>query len=243
VQAHRTASQVFVPDMAATLSTPARYTAQELGAVSGLVQPVGRPDSPCGVLGVAWERRIGSLPPRIASVMELLADEAAIALGRAALMRDLETAALTDPLTGLPNLRAWDDALARELATASRDGRPVCVAVADLDGFKGFNDTHGHLAGDRLLRAAVAAWQQSLRAGDVLARLGGDEFAILLPTCRTDGAVALAERLRRSTPGDRTCSVGIAEWDGSERAHELVARADTALYEAKARGRDRVVAL
>jgi diguanylate cyclase (GGDEF)-like protein len=206
------------------------------------VQPIVRGDDVLGVLGVGWKHRVHVFPERLAGLLELLADEAAIALGRAALVSDLEAAARTDPLTGLPNLRAWEESLSRELAAAARDGRPVCVAVADIDGFKGYNDAHGHLAGDRLLRSAVACWQTSLRTADVLARLGGDEFGALLPSCQLDGAVALAERLRLATPGDRTCSVGVAQWDATEEPHELVARADAALYEAKNLGRDRVVA-
>jgi len=242
IDAHRSGSAVFVPDVGANGSVVVRETVRALGTVSGLVQPVSRAGASLGVLGVAWSRNVGELPERTASVMRLLADEAAIALGRAALVSDLEEAARTDPLTGLPNLRAWDEALSRELASSMRDGRSVCVAIADVDGFKSYNDAHGHLAGDRLLRSAAAAWQESLRAGDVLARCGGDEFAALLPNCRLDGGAILAERLRQATPNGRTCSVGVAQFDGTEEPHELVARADAALYEAKAAGRDRVVA-
>lgn len=241
VSAYRTGTAAFLPDIAASLPA-ARSHAGTVGAVSGYVQPMTRGERCLGVLGVAWTHRVAVLPPRLAALLGLLADEAAIALGRADLVSDLEAAARTDTLTGLPNLRAWEEGLSREIATAERDGRPVCVAVADLDGFKGFNDAHGHLAGDRLLREAVAAWQRSLRAGDVLARIGGDEFGLLLPACELDGAVVLADRLRRATPSGRTCSVGVAAWDRSEISSELVARADAALYEAKAQGRDRVVA-
>jgi diguanylate cyclase (GGDEF)-like protein len=125
---------------------------------------------------------------------------------------------------------------------ATRDGRPVCVALVDLDDFKGFNDSNGHQAGDRLLRQVAGAWQNQLRASDILARIGGDEFGILLPGCPLDMAATIVRRLRDSVPAAR-CSIGVAEWDHREPVERLVARVDAALYEAKAAGRDRVVIL
>jgi diguanylate cyclase (GGDEF)-like protein len=161
---------------------------------------------------------------------------------RHALLRRLETLALTDQLTGLPNRRAWEDTLARELARAARDGLPVCVAVLDLDGFKRYNDELGHLAGDGLLSQAAEAWRAELRGGDVLARYGGDEFAALIPGRALDTAVVVVERLRRAAPGGCTCSAGVAMWDGAESATDLFGRADTALYVAKHSGRNQLAA-
>jgi GGDEF domain-containing protein len=128
------------------------------------------------------------------------------------LYREVERLARTDGLTGVANRRGWDDELPRELARATRSGRPLCIALLDLDHFKAYNDRHGHQAGDRLLKAAAAAWQARLRRSDLLARYGGEEFAVLLPDC------------------------------GLEDAGQLVDRADRALYAAKAGGRDRCVA-
>lgn len=147
-----------------------------------------------------------------------------------------------DPLTGLANRRAWDEQLPRELARSRRTGRPVSLVLADLDGFKALNDTHGHQAGDRLLREVAAAWRRCLREVDVIARLGGDEFGFILPDCPRDGAMLVAERLRMAVPDSVGCSFGVAAWDGYESAAELTERADHALYEAKRGGRDRVVA-
>ncbi|MCW2622726.1 MAG: diguanylate cyclase, partial [Frankiales bacterium] len=147
--------------------------------------------------------------------------------------------ALTDPLTGLPNRRAWDDALARELALARQQGRPLTVALLDLDRFKAFNDSQGHPAGDALLVGATRLWRDRLRTGDLLARLGGEEFGVLLYNCSlADGAV-LVERLLGDLPSDQTCSAGLAEL-GDETARELLTRADQALYRAKAGGRARL---
>jgi hypothetical protein len=109
--------------------------------------------------------------------------------------------------------------------------------MLDLDLFKRFNDTHGHLAGDRLLRSAVAAWSECLRPTDVLARYGGEEFLVLLPACGAGEAFEIVEHLRAATPEGKTCSAGIGVWDGS--ADSFLGRADTQLYLAKSRGRDR----
>jgi diguanylate cyclase (GGDEF)-like protein/PAS domain S-box-containing protein len=160
---------------------------------------------------------------------------------RSELVAKLERLAMTDELTGLANRRAWRDGLARERARARRHHQPLCVAMLDLDRFKRFNDAHGHQAGDRLLREVTRTWHSQLRATDILARYGGEEFALLLPTWPVQTAEMVLERLRVATPAGQTCSAGLAVFNGSETADALVARADGALYEAKARGRDRTV--
>lgn len=151
----------------------------------------------------------------------------------------LERLALTDPLTALPNRRAWDTELQRQLRRAGREHAPLAVALLDLDHFKRFNDSQGHAAGDRLLVDAAGAWAAELRPGDLLVRIGGEEFAVLLPDCGRAGAQAVLDRLRAATPRAVTCSAGLAVWDGHEAAADLLARADRALYEAKEAGRDR----
>jgi diguanylate cyclase (GGDEF)-like protein len=148
----------------------------------------------------------------------------------------------TDTLTGLPNLRAWNASLRRGLRIAGRTGRPICLAALDVDDFKAINDREGHAGGDRLLTGATSAWLHVLRADDVLARVGGDEFAILLADCDAEHATALLDRLRLATTVTVSCSVGVAQWDGSESASSLLHRADGALYDAKHAGRDRTVA-
>ena len=212
------------------------------GAASCLFQPVLRDGSPVAILAVVWDQRLETLTEELAQTMELLATEASIAIERAEFLSRLERVARTDDLTGLPNHRAWEEELPREVARASREDSPLCVAILDLDHFKDYNDRHGHQAGDLLLKEIAASWQQRLRSTDVLARYGGEEFALALPGCLAVEAENLLERLRDAMPHGETCSAGLAWWDGEEAAQALFGRADTALYVAKARGRDRVVA-
>jgi diguanylate cyclase (GGDEF)-like protein len=148
--------------------------------------------------------------------------------------------ARTDDLTGLPNRRAWEEQLPRELGRAAREEAPVCVAMLDLDHFKDYNDDSGHQAGDRLLKQSASAWTTQLRTTDMLARYGGEEFALVLPGCTLSDGQLLVERLRAAMPDGQTVSAGIAQWDGKETPELLVGRADRALYAAKKGGRDRL---
>jgi diguanylate cyclase (GGDEF)-like protein len=111
--------------------------------------------------------------------------------------------------------------------------------MIDLYHFKQFNDNFGHPAGDRLLKSAAAAWQEKVRAVDVLARYGGEEFILLLPDADADEAIRLVERLREGTPLGQKFSAGVALWDQTETSDELVSRADQALYQSKRDGRNR----
>ncbi|WP_432492426.1 GGDEF domain-containing protein [Kineococcus auxinigenes] len=154
----------------------------------------------------------------------------------------LAALARTDALTGLPNRRSGDAELHRLQQEAVAEGRPLAVAVLDLDRFKSFNDTFGHPAGDRLLSQAALAWTAGLDGtGAVLARWGGEEFLVVLPDRDLAGAAAVVDALRARTPLGQTFSAGVAQWDRTETLAALVARTDEALYEAKHAGRDRVV--
>ncbi|SNY37236.1 GGDEF domain-containing protein [Paractinoplanes atraurantiacus] len=148
--------------------------------------------------------------------------------------------AVTDELTGLPNRRAWNTELPRTIERVRRTGDPLAVAIIDIDHFKHFNDAYGHLAGDRLLKEAAAAWQEQLRTADHMARFGGEEFVVMLPAASSAQAREIVDRMRLATPGGQSFSAGVAVWDGAETADALVARADAALYAAKDAGRDRV---
>lgn len=146
-----------------------------------------------------------------------------------------------DELTSAANRRRFDERLAVEQSRAARSGDALSVCVLDLDHFKAYNDAHGHPAGDDLLRRVAAAWTDVLRPDSLLARLGGEEFALILPSASSQDAEVVVERLQSVTPPEITFSAGIATWDGSEPVGAAVARADVALYQAKAAGRDRLV--
>jgi diguanylate cyclase (GGDEF)-like protein len=156
--------------------------------------------------------------------------------------------ARTDPLTGLSSRRHFDEHYRREVARASRYGRPVSLALVDVDGLKAINDRHGHVAGDRVLEA-VGAMLRDVRGGDIAARLGGDEFVVLMPETSAAEAEAVArrirERLRRLNheglfPFPVRVSIGIRQFTGFEG--DLLAEADAAMYAEKqgSRGRARV---
>jgi diguanylate cyclase (GGDEF)-like protein len=203
-----------------------------------LWQPVKRDNVPIAVLAIYWHHSGALENPATLTTADLLAAEVAVTLERAELMVRLESMARTDDLTGLPNRRAWDEELPREVLRARRERAPLCVAMVDLDHFKEYNDEHGHQAGDRLLKEAAAAWGVELRGTDFMARYGGEEFALSLPQCTPEEALSVVERLRAATPEGETCSAGVACWDGHESAAALLGRADAALYEAKRQGRN-----
>ena len=154
----------------------------------------------------------------------------------------LAALAHNDGLTGIPNRRAWELELPREMARVRRYGGRLHVALLDLDHFKRYNDRHGHQGGDRLLKEATAAWRTRMRRTDLLARYGGEEFAALLTGCSQADAVAILDRVRAATPLGETVSVGVAQWDGRQSPEQLIGVADGALYQAKHQGRNRVVA-
>jgi len=159
-----------------------------------------------------------------------------------------------DPLTGVMNRRAFDERLLEEYSRARRYGRPVSVAMIDIDYFKHFNDTYGHAAGDEALRSVAAMIRSRMRSGDVVARYGGEEFVVVLPEIPAATAVATAEALRSAIAANPltlhglrektpvTVSIGVASWPehGSEISR-LIERADDRMYEAKLAGRDQVV--
>lgn len=162
-------------------------------------------------------------------------------LERRRMLESAAAIALTDPLTGLANRRAWEEELRREVARARRNSHRLALVMLDLDHFKQLNDTQGHQAGDTVLAEAAASWRTAVRTTDFLARYGGDEFAMLLPDCPDEYGQTVLERIRTAIPPGCSCSAGIAYWDGRESAEDLLARADAALYEAKRAGRDTAV--
>jgi diguanylate cyclase (GGDEF)-like protein len=161
--------------------------------------------------------------------------------------------AMHDSLTGLLNRGAVLEQLTKELVRASRRGAPVSVLMGDLDHFKIINDTHGHAAGDAVLRETARRLKAGMRAYDSVGRLGGEEFIAVLPECDAKTGLSVAQRLCRAladaptkyngTAIPHSISIGIAATDqfGSARADELIRAADAALYRAKHAGRSRAL--
>lgn len=163
------------------------------------------------------------------------------------LTRDLGMRAATDPLTGLHNRLNFDQALSVEIERSQRYGTPLSLILYDIDHFKRINDTYGHLAGDKVLVQLSQFVPELIRKTDLLARWGGEEFVILAPGAGGPMAFQAAEKLRDAVGqivfegvGTVTCSFGVAQWLSGESAAEFIARADEALYRAKANGRNQV---
>ena len=152
-----------------------------------------------------------------------------------------------DALSGAANRRNFDQALNAEALRSHRYKRPLAVILADIDRFKNVNDSHGHAAGDDVIRGLAATLAANCRSSDLVARYGGEEFAVLLPETGAEQAAGLAERLRQAIEGADygvgriTASFGVAELGADGSPTEIVGNADRALYEAKAQGRNRVV--
>lgn len=164
-----------------------------------------------------------------------------------AYQEQLEAMSVTDALTGIKNRRAMDRHLADEVARSARTGSPLSFLLMDVDSFKLFNDTHGHVAGDSTLQQVAGLIQSNARPYDVVARYGGEEFAVILPQTDAVAAFSIAERVRQEVQSASwpyrqvTISIGAATSDGNKTPELLVREADTALYQAKHEGRNRVV--
>ncbi len=160
--------------------------------------------------------------------------------------------AMLDPLTELPNRRAFLEAAEGEINRVRRHAGRACIAILDIDHFKQVNDTHGHQTGDVLLRTLADLWAEMLRSSDTLARYGGEEFIVLMPETEPGIAIRLLERLRQATssrhhgvgPDDLrvTVSIGLAALGPDGHVEDAIEAADAALYKAKAEGRNRVCA-
>ncbi len=162
--------------------------------------------------------------------------------------KDIETRSLTDSLTGLPNRRQLDETVEKIMANAERHTRPFSVVLVDLDKFKQVNDNYGHQVGDEILKETGRILLENTRKGDTPGRWGGEEFIIICPETDANAATHLAEHLRdiiANHPFDKidlqTASFGVAQWGVGESYKQLLKRADQALYQGKAQGRNCVV--
>jgi diguanylate cyclase (GGDEF)-like protein len=187
-----------------------------------------------------------------AQVADLFAGQVAIALDNSRRVELMERQAVTDELTGLYNRRAFAPLGEKEVGRARRYQRPLALIFFDIDHFKDVNDTHGHLIGDHVLRVLTELVTRTTRATDIVCRYGGEEFVVLMPEASRDEGLAMAERLRQEISRmtvvtavgtlSLTVSLGVAELgpDEGEDLESLIARADRAMYQAKAAGRNTI---
>jgi two-component system, cell cycle response regulator len=227
-------------------------------AIAGAILSIGAPTGLLVLREVFAPRPVTAelISDRLTYLYVLLASALVLAVVGFVLGRHadrLASLSQTDPLTGLPNRRALSEHIRAELDRAARYRTPVSLLLIDIDGLKQVNDTHGHAAGDRVIRIVGLAIAHTLRDSDFGARWGGDEFGIVAPNSTSADARAFAERLVERVRNERaehgqapTVSVGIATFDPhrSQKAdvESLARAADTALYQAKANGRNRVAA-
>ncbi len=174
----------------------------------------------------------------------------------AGLQRDIDEVrreSMLDPLTKIFNRKYFDDGLMNAISEAEDNGQPLCLLLVDIDHFKRFNDTYGHQTGDQVLRLVAMTLKSNIKGKDVVARYGGEEFAAILPSTDLDGAVILADNIRRAIQakellkrstneklGRITASFGVAVYQPGDMPSSLIERADRCLYAAKHAGRNRV---
>lgn len=235
----RTGKAVFLADAAHhPVVDPARSALA--GTISMLWQPVTVQNEVRALLKVTWQHRIADLGDRAVQAVQMIADEAGMSMHAEQMRQELQLSALTDPLTGLLNRRAWDEQIIELLAEVGRTGEPLTVALMDLDYFKSYNDTNGHSAGDVLLRDFAAAARDALRHTDIFARWGGEEFIVAIPHASAAQVAVILNRVRACLPPGCTCSIGHTRWAPGEPIGTTIARADAALYDAKRNGRDKL---
>jgi diguanylate cyclase (GGDEF)-like protein len=245
---------IMVTDIEKTLSTQKKPN-YRTGSFVSIPLKIG--DEAIGVLNLADKIDGEVFSEEDMTFLRHFASCASIALQGAQYCRALEemrTLSITDCLTGLFNRRYFDDRLFEELQRALRYDSPFSLAIFDIDDFKLFNDTEGHLAGDEVLKAIADISRESVRSIDIVARFGGEEFAVIMPQTEKEEAFLVAERTRKNIKDlmplhwenfprkEITVSIGIATFPSEGRdAKTLTGNADKALYRAKVGGKDRTV--
>lgn len=250
----RNRSVIYIPD----LTREDRYLAYKGKLPPGgsmLSLPLLSRNRLCGVLNL-HKRTVAGFDEGAITFAQAIASQAAVSIENAQLYRQAREQSITDELTGLSNRRHFREILKREIVQAQRYASYVSVALIDIDHFKKFNDWHGHLHGDLVLKHVAKLLLQSTRGIDLVSRFGGEEFVVLLPKTDRKGALVAAEKLREtiyqevfegaadSQPGGRiTLSIGTATYpEDTADTDLLIELADQALYRAKQNGRNCVVA-
>jgi diguanylate cyclase (GGDEF)-like protein len=219
------------------------------GCQNLVMAPLNAEGRSVGLLICEHGMRSGSrIERRVISMLERLVSQSALALQNAWLLEMLERYASTDGLTGIANRRSFEEALGRDVSKAIRTQGQLSLVMLDIDHFKQLNDVHGHVVGDRVLRRVAEILDREVRGADMVARYGGEEFVMIVSGLGEADAVAAAERLRTAIELDSseprvTASFGVATYpDDSMDGSSLLEAADTALYQSKHDGRNRVTA-
>ncbi|HVI01510.1 MAG TPA: sensor domain-containing diguanylate cyclase [Enhygromyxa sp.] len=219
-------------------------------ARSVLVLPLVRGEQVLGTVTLV-SSRAKAYPAAAREMLRVISHQVGVSLQNARMYQSMELRATTDGLTGLTNHRAFQERLEQLHALAERTGQKFSIILTDIDHFKSVNDTYGHPVGDQVLKRVAAIFAQRARKVDIVARYGGEEFVIVLPDTDGEGAAVFANRLREEIAAQTvasdngsfsvTLSLGVAEYptDGRDR-HELIEKADQALYYCKEHGRNRV---
>ena len=230
------------------------WWAKTFDTKSLVLYPLRVKDKTIGAMTVDTSRDFTHFPEEEVETLSAVAKQAAIIIENARLHEQLREQAITDPLTGLFNHRHIHERLDEEFARASRNGQPLAVLMMDMDNFKFFNDTRGHLVGDEALRFAAGLFRKALRVSDIVGRYGGDEFLAILPETSREEAERTGQRIvdllaehpfSLDDSGQQVpleVSIGAASFpsDTAEK-QELIALADEALYDAKRMGGSQVV--
>jgi GGDEF domain-containing protein len=225
VRAYQSGREQFEHDLKESPFTSADGSTTR--AASVLWHPVPGRESPMGILGVGWTERVKRMPETLPAVMEALASEAAGVIERTTLLLKLESVVKVDPATGLPNERAWEEEVPRELSRARRQGAALSVVILDLGDFELTPDGKLGTSDRRLLRDAADSWRAELGPSDFLAhRDPPGRFSVLMPNVGAEDAEAAALRLQAVSPPKRVCTVAVATWDGIELPAALVERAE-----------------
>ncbi|MEN6413259.1 MAG: diguanylate cyclase [Veillonellales bacterium] len=223
-----------------------------------MVLPLAVDHNLLGIILLGWQRFITPERLKRISFAALMAQQIALGLEKAHLYNQIKSMALSDGLTGLANRRNFDMFLKTELRRAASLKRPLSLIMLDLDKFKMYNDTYGHLTGDKLLAQIGQILHHTVRSIDLPARYGGEEFSIILPECSSAEATAIAEKLRKTIEASQfpdnfgtfsariTASLGVSTYEPNliqtaPDSEKIIAIADKALYQAKQTGRNRVL--
>ncbi|MCM8758747.1 MAG: sensor domain-containing diguanylate cyclase [Candidatus Omnitrophica bacterium] len=227
---------------------------EEKGISSFILAPLkGKKEEVSGVIGV-FSRGSKTFSQRDLSLLRMISIPISLILENAELIEETRILSITDSLTHLYNRRHFQQYFEKILQRAREKNTPVSVAMCDIDNFKYYNDKNGHLAGDKVLKDIARLIHQSIKGSDIAARYGGEEFIIVFPETDKETAYKICDTIRKrieevnfqgeefQPEGDLTISFGISQFPGDgQNCEELIRKADTALYEAKKQGRNRVV--